>query len=52
MQIQSVIDAAVAEVGQVLLGKEAQIRLALCCLFARGHLLIESLFNTAVYLGV
>ena len=43
MQIQGVIDKAVAEVGQVLLGKEAQIRLALCCLFARGHLLLEDL---------
>ncbi|HDY81470.1 MAG TPA: AAA family ATPase, partial [Halieaceae bacterium] len=43
MQLQGVIDAAVAEVGQVLLGKDPQIRLALCCLFARGHLLIEDL---------
>lgn len=43
MQIQGVIDKAVAEVGQILLGKEPQIRLALCCLFARGHLLIEDL---------
>jgi len=43
MQLQAVIDGAVAEVGRVLLGKEAQIRLALCCLFARGHLLIEDL---------
>jgi MoxR-like ATPase len=43
MQLQGVIDAAVAEVGQALLGKEPQIRLALCCLFARGHLLIEDL---------
>ncbi len=43
MQLQEVIDAAVAEVGKVLLGKEAQVRLALCCLFARGHLLIEDL---------
>jgi len=43
MQIQGIIDTAVAEVGQVLLGKESQIRLALCCLFARGHLLIEDL---------
>ncbi len=43
MQIQSAIDCAVSEVGQALLGKEAQIRLALCCLFARGHLLIEDL---------
>jgi MoxR-like ATPase len=43
MQLQGVIDTAVAEVGQVLLGKDAPIRLALCCLFARGHLLIEDL---------
>ncbi len=37
------IDIAVEEIGKVLLGKEQQIRLALCCLFARGHLLIEDL---------
>jgi len=43
MQIQGLIDSAVAEVGSVLLGKEPQIRLALCCLFSRGHLLIEDL---------
>jgi MoxR-like ATPase len=43
MHLQGVIDGAVAEVGSVLLGKENQIRLALCCLFARGHLLIEDL---------
>jgi len=43
MQLQESIDAAVAEVGRVLLGKEPQVRLALCCLFARGHLLIEDL---------
>ena len=43
MQLQNVIDQAVADVGRVLLGKEQQIRLALCCLFARGHLLIEDL---------
>lgn len=43
MQIQALVETAVAEVGKVLLGKEAQIRLALCCLFARGHLLIEDL---------
>ncbi len=43
MQLQGIIDGAVAEVGRVLLGKENQIRLALCCLFARGHLLIEDL---------
>ena len=43
MQLQGVIDAAVTEVGRILLGKEPQIRLALCCLVARGHLLIEDL---------
>ena len=43
MHLQGVIDRAVAEIGTVLLGKEGQIRLALCCLFARGHLLIEDL---------
>ena len=43
MHIQSIIDSAVEEIGQTLLGKEPQIRLALCCLFARGHLLIEDL---------
>lgn len=37
------IDAAVASVSTVLLGKEQPIRLALCCLLARGHLLIEDL---------
>lgn len=41
--LQALIETAVQEVGQILLGKEAQIRLALCCLFARGHLLIEDL---------
>ncbi len=43
MQVKGVIDSAVAEIGKVLLGKEAQIRLALCCLFARGHLLLEDM---------
>jgi MoxR-like ATPase len=41
--MQKLIDQAVAEIGTVLLGKDVQIRLALCCLFARGHLLIEDL---------
>jgi hypothetical protein len=30
-------------IGQVVLGKEEQIRLALTCFFARGHLLIEDI---------
>jgi len=33
----------VQQVGTVVLGKEPQIRLALACIFARGHLLIEDL---------
>ncbi|MGK0499129.1 MAG: MoxR-like ATPase [Oceanicoccus sp.] len=41
--MQKIIDRAVAEIGTVLLGKEVQLRLALCCLFGRGHLLIEDL---------
>lgn len=41
--MQKIIDDAVNEIGTVLLGKERQVRLALCCLFARGHLLIEDL---------
>lgn len=35
------IQAALDRLGEILLGKEHQLRLALCCLLARGHLLIE-----------
>ena len=31
------------QLGQVILGKDEQLRLALSCLLARGHLLIEDL---------
>src|SRR5712691_5063303 len=34
-------EAVVALAGQVILGKERQIRLAMACILARGHLLIE-----------
>lgn len=37
------IDEAVSAISSVLLGKEQPIRLAVCCLLARGHLLIEDL---------
>jgi len=37
------IQAIVDEVGQVLLGKEDKIQLALACLLSDGHLLIEDL---------
>lgn len=40
---QNVIDQIVAAVGQVLLGKDDKIRMALACMLARGHLLIEDL---------
>ena len=33
----------IAEVGNILLGKDREIRLAMTCLLARGHLLIEDL---------
>ncbi len=38
-----VIDQAVSQAGQIILGKERQIRLAFACLLARGHLLIEDI---------
>ncbi len=37
------LDAVLQEVNRVVLGKEPQVRLALACLLARGHLLIEDL---------
>lgn len=37
--LQHVVD----QVGQVVLGKQHQVRLALACLLSRGHLLIEDL---------
>jgi MoxR-like ATPase len=37
------INAVVAQVGSIVLGKELQVRLALACLLARGHLLIEDI---------
>jgi len=37
--VERVIEAA----GRIILGKESQVRLALACLLARGHLLIEDL---------
>ena len=37
------IDRVAAQVGGIILGKDRQIRLALACLLARGHLLIEDI---------
>ncbi len=41
--MQKLLDRAALEVSTVLLGKERQVRLALCCLISGGHLLIEDL---------
>lgn len=43
MQYQKSIDTLIATLGKVILGKDRQIRLALSCLLARGHLLLEDL---------
>jgi len=40
---RQVLDQIVAEASKVILGKENEIRLAIVCLLARGHLLIEDL---------
>ena len=37
------LTSVVRQVGQVILGKEHQIRLAIACMLARGHLLIEDI---------
>ncbi|MBX9755953.1 MAG: AAA family ATPase [Pseudomonadaceae bacterium] len=41
--MRSKLEACIQAVNQVVLGKEPQVRLALSCLLARGHLLIEDL---------
>ena len=43
IRIRPLVEAAIEEVGTILLGKELQLRQALCCLLAGGHLLIEDL---------
>src|SRR5712675_306764 len=39
----SAIGRVIAAASQIILGKESQVRLALACMLARGHLLIEDL---------
>jgi MoxR-like ATPase len=41
--LRNLVDAAVAGLNEIILGKEGQIRLCLACLLARGHLLIEDI---------
>ncbi len=40
---RSAIERVIAAASSIILGKETQVRLALACLLARGHLLIEDL---------
>ncbi len=39
--MQNAIEKLLETANQIIFGKNQQLRLALCCLFARGHLLIE-----------
>jgi MoxR-like ATPase len=41
--MQNVTQSIISAASQIILGKEAQIRMALACILARGHLLIEDL---------
>jgi MoxR-like ATPase len=41
--VRSQIEAILAQLNRVILGKDGQIRLCLTCLLARGHLLIEDI---------
>lgn len=43
---RTALDAAQAQVNQLVLGKAAQVRLAFACLLAGGHLLLEDLPGT------
>jgi MoxR-like ATPase len=40
---RATLSAVLAQINRVILGKDAQIRLCLACLLARGHLLIEDI---------
>ena len=41
--VKSRIEAFVSQISQIIVGKEASVRLAVACLLGRGHLLIEDL---------
>jgi MoxR-like ATPase len=41
--MRHILEAVIAQMTELVLGKERQVRLALACLLARGHLLIEDL---------
>ena len=42
-ELHGIFDACTEQVGRVILGKKEQVQLALCCLLAEGHLLIEDI---------
>jgi MoxR-like ATPase len=42
-RLQAAVEQVIRQANTVILGKEQQIRLALACVLARGHLLIEDL---------
>jgi MoxR-like ATPase len=42
-EARRILETALGALNGIILGKEGQIRLALTCLLARGHLLIEDL---------
>ncbi|WP_027359474.1 AAA family ATPase [Desulforegula conservatrix] len=41
--MNSIFEKIISQVGQVIYGKDEEIKLCLTCLFARGHLLIEDI---------
>jgi MoxR-like ATPase len=41
--LHSQIEAIIVQINRIVLGKDAQIRLCLACLLAKGHLLIEDI---------
>ena len=41
--MNALIERTIANIGDVLLGKELEVRQALCCMLAGGHLLLEDL---------
>lgn len=41
--MENELEMLLAEANRIILGKDRQIRLAVCCLLAKGHLLIEDL---------
>ena len=45
------LEPVIAAISQVLLGKRHEVKLALACLLARGHLLIEDLPGTGKSTG-